>query len=91
MLSYEEGRSASCFPREKIDPKRRNVILSHQFYTAGQSEPETCDSEAAVAMAGGLDRIDISVLDAFDYGGAGASARLSEGGEGKRPLLRHAV
>ena len=31
--------------REEIDPARRNVILSHQFYTAGGKEPATCDSE----------------------------------------------
>ena len=69
-LSYEEA-VRFLLSREKIDPGRRNVILSHQFYTAGQSEPETCDSEVAVAMAGGLDRIDISVLDAFDYAALG--------------------
>ena len=69
-FSYEEA-VRFLLSREKIDPGRRNVILSHQFYTAGQSEPETCDSEIAVAMAGGLDRIDISVLDAFDYAALG--------------------
>ena len=69
-FSYEEA-VRFLLSREKIDPGRRNVILSHQFYTAGQSEPETCDSEIAVAMAGGLDKIDISVLDAFDYAALG--------------------
>ena len=69
-LSYEEA-VRFLLSREKIDSGRRNVILSHQFYTAGQSEPETCDSEAAVAMAGGLDKIDVSVLDAFDYAALG--------------------
>lgn len=69
-LSYEEA-VRFLLSREKIDSGRRNVILSHQFYMAGQSEPETCDSEIAVAMAGGLDRIDISVLDAFDYAALG--------------------
>ena len=69
-FSYEEA-VRFLLSREKIDSGRRNVILSHQFYTAGQSEPETCDSEVAVAMAGGLDRIDISVLDAFDYAALG--------------------
>ena len=69
-FSYEEA-VRFLLSREKIDPGRRNVILSHQFYMAGQSEPETCDSEIAVAMAGGLDRIDISVLDAFDYAALG--------------------
>ena len=69
-LSYEES-VRFLLSREKIDSGRRNVILSHQFYMAGQSEPETCDSEIAVAMAGGLDKIDISVLDAFDYAALG--------------------
>lgn len=69
-FSYEEA-VRFLLSREKIDPGRRNVILSHQFYMAGQSEPETCDSEVAVAMAGGLDKIDISVLDAFDYAALG--------------------
>ena len=69
-FSYEEA-VRFLLSREKIDSGRRNVILSHQFYMAGQSEPETCDSEVAVAMAGGLDKIDISVLDAFDYAALG--------------------
>ena len=69
-FSYEEA-VRFLLSREKIDSGRRNVILSHQFYMAGQSEPETCDSEIAVAMAGGLDKIDISVLDAFDYAALG--------------------
>ena len=69
-FSYEEA-VRFLLSREKIDSGRRNVILSHQFYTAAQSEPETCDSEIAVAMAGGLDKIDISVLDAFDYAALG--------------------
>ena len=70
VLSYEEA-VRFLLSREKIDSGRRNVILSHQFYTAAQSEPETCDSEVAVAMAGGLDRIDVSVLDTFDYAALG--------------------
>ena len=69
--SHSVAETFLLLSREKIDPKRRNVILSHQFYTAGQSAPETCDSEAAVAMAGGLDKIDVSVLDAFDYAALG--------------------
>ncbi|HJC22582.1 MAG TPA: exonuclease SbcCD subunit D [Candidatus Eisenbergiella merdavium] len=68
--SYEEA-VRFLLSREKIDSQRRNVILSHQFYAAGQSDPETCDSETAVAMAGGLDRIDASVLDGFDYAALG--------------------
>lgn len=53
--------------RENIDTVERNVLLSHQFYAGGSSDPETCESEQAVIMAGGLDRVDVCVLPAFDY------------------------
>lgn len=56
---------------EKLAPGERNVILSHQFYTGSHSEPETCESEQAVIMAGGLDRVDSAVLSAFDYAALG--------------------
>ena len=68
--SYEDA-VRFLLSREKVDPEKRNVILSHQFYTAGSCEPETCGSESAPVMAGGLDRIDASVLDAFDYAALG--------------------
>jgi exonuclease SbcD len=41
--------------------------LSHQFYTGGSTDPETCESEQAVIIAGGLDRVNVSVLPPFDY------------------------
>ncbi len=53
--------------RETIDAGERNILLSHQFYAAGNKDPETCESEQAVIMAGGLDRVDASVLSGFDY------------------------
>ncbi len=37
--------------REEIDPARRNVILSHQFYTAGGKEPATCDPKSTMSEA----------------------------------------
>ena len=42
----------------------RNVALAHQFVTAGGVSPERCDSELSV---GGMDNVDASVFDAFDY------------------------
>ena len=57
--------------REEINPSERNVILAHQFFTASGVRPETCDSETAVLMAGGLDEIDASVLEIFDYAALG--------------------
>lgn len=69
-LTYETAVQ-KILEREKIDSSVRNVLLSHQFYAAGGEQPETCESETAVMLAGGLDRIDVSVLDAFDYAALG--------------------
>ncbi len=63
---YESAVKA-VLEREQIDFKQRNILLSHQFYGSGGKDPETCESEQAVIMAGGLDRVDISVLPDFDY------------------------
>ena len=53
--------------REKIDYKdKRNVLVSHQFYVGEKAEsPETCDSE--VLSVGGIDNVDISAVQEFDY------------------------
>lgn len=53
--------------REKIDyNNKRNILISHQFYTGGKEErPETCDSE--VFSVGGIDNVDIGAVKAFDY------------------------
>lgn len=45
----------------EINPKRRNVILSHQFVTGAVS----CDSEEV--YVGGIDNVDGNVYDQFDY------------------------
>ncbi|MDF2888649.1 MAG: nuclease SbcCD, subunit [Lacrimispora sp.] len=62
-----ENAIKEVLARETIDTCERNVLLSHQFYTGGSTDPETCESEQAVIMAGGLDRVNVSVLPAFDY------------------------
>lgn len=67
---YEEAVRA-VLQREKIDFTKRNVILSHQFYAGGGKDPETCESEQAVIMSGGLDRVDASLLTSFDYAALG--------------------
>lgn len=50
--------------REEIDDTKRNVLVSHQFYT-GSTKPETCDSE--MISVGGIDNVDIGPLEQFDY------------------------
>lgn len=67
----EEAVIKKLIDVENVDRESRNVILSHQFYVNCGNKPETCDSEQSVAMVGGLDAIDISVLDPFDYAALG--------------------
>lgn len=47
-----------------IDPAQRNVAIAHQFVTCAGSEPDRSDSELSL---GGIDNVDASVFDAFDY------------------------
>lgn len=42
----------------------RNVCVAHQFVTSGGSAPERCASELSL---GGMDNVDASVFDPFDY------------------------
>lgn len=51
--------------KEDVNQKERNIILTHQFITAGNSEPEKCESETLVL--GGTENVDISNFDKFDY------------------------
>jgi len=44
-----------------VDPGRRNVLIAHQFVTGAFR----CESEEI--WAGGLDHVDASLFDAFDY------------------------
>ncbi len=47
--------------RMALDPKEVNLLIAHQFVTGAT----TCDSEEIVV--GGLDNVDASVFDGFDY------------------------
>ncbi|UWP60709.1 exonuclease SbcCD subunit D [Ruminococcus gauvreauii] len=55
--------------RENIDLEKRNVLVSHQFYTAGSHVPELSDSETV--HVGGMDNVDIQALAGFDYAALG--------------------
>lgn len=47
-----------------VDQGKRNVVLSHQLVTACGAAPERADDEIKL---GGIDNVDVSVYDAFDY------------------------
>ena len=60
IATYQDAVEA-VLRQTPVDPKKRNVVLCHQFITGS----ETCDSEERAV--GGLDNIDASLFDAFDY------------------------
>ena len=60
IVSYQDAAEA-VLRQSPIDPKKRNILLCHQFITGC----ETSDSEEMAV--GGLDNIDASVFDGFDY------------------------
>lgn len=49
----------------EIDPEARNIAVAHQYVTANGVRPEESDSEQK--HIGGLDNVEYSVFDAFDY------------------------
>lgn len=50
---------------QTVDFRERNVLLAHQFVTAGGSMPERSESE--IVPVGGLDTVDAALFDGFDY------------------------
>ena len=62
--SYHEA-IRTIIEKEKIDQNERNIILSHQFVTAGSEEPERSESETLIL--GGTENVDISCYKKFDY------------------------
>ncbi|MCL2742003.1 MAG: exonuclease SbcCD subunit D C-terminal domain-containing protein, partial [Oscillospiraceae bacterium] len=52
-----------------IDHGQRNVIVTHQFYTAKGTHPIRSESE--LSPVGGLDAVDAAVLSPFDYAALG--------------------
>lgn len=51
--------------KEKIDKTKTNIIMVHQFITAGANTPETSESETI--NVGGIENVDIENFKDFDY------------------------
>lgn len=66
VSSYDSAIEA-IIKRENIDYSKRNVLVSHQFYIAGDNRPETCESEQIYISVGGLDSVDVASVKDFDY------------------------
>lgn len=52
--------------KEQKDVKKRRVLVTHYFVTDGGKEPELSDSETTIHV-GGLDNVEASLFDGFDY------------------------
>lgn len=71
LLSYDDTLR-ELITREAIDPKERNVIVSHQFYLpkgTNADDIERMDSE--ILTVGNIDEVSASILDVFDYAALG--------------------
>ncbi len=64
MESYDDAIRAALSTRE-LDLGERNILIAHQFVVSGDIKPERSDSE--VIPVGGLDAVDTSLFQAFDY------------------------
>ncbi len=64
ISSYHNAVKA-VINKENINEDERNIILSHQFVTAGSTEPEKSESETL--CLGGTENVDVSCYDKFDY------------------------
>ncbi len=49
----------------QVDNSIRNIMIAHQYITNGEHLPIRCDSE--IETIGGLDNVDVSVFNDFDY------------------------
>lgn len=62
--SYDDAIK-KIMKNEKINIEERNIILSHQFVTSNTFSPERSESETL--FLGGVENVDVSNYDLFDY------------------------
>lgn len=62
--SYDDALRA-VVNAAKVDQSARNILVAHQFVTFMGREPERSESESL--SVGGLDNVDTSAFDPFDY------------------------
>jgi len=82
--TYDEA-ARMVLETANIDTSERNILLAHQFVTNGLEQPERSQSENL--SVGGLDNVDASAFNRFDYVALGHLHRPQTLAEG---LLRYA-
>lgn len=70
--------------REEKDGAARNVLVTHQFYTAAGADTIRSDSETV--YVGGAGNVDVSALEGFDYAAMGHIHKAQAVG---RPSFRY--
>lgn len=68
IQSYEDA-VRFVIEQSGVDSSQRNLIIAHQFFSNGGQLPELSESETV--SVGGLDNVDVSVLEPFDYAALG--------------------
>lgn len=66
LESYTEAMNW-ILKESEVDPKERNVLVAHQFFTSASGELILSESEDQRHEVGGIQDISESCLDAFDY------------------------
>ena len=81
-LSYDESLRR-LIAREEIDPARRSVLVSHQFYVPVGADPAGIErTEGEIVTVGNIDAVRADVLEPFDYAALGHIHRpMRAGGE----------
>lgn len=65
IRTFESAVTASLSHLE-LDSDAVNILVTHHFVTSGGTMPEQSDSETSLSL-GGIDKVDTSVFDSFDY------------------------
>lgn len=74
MLEGKGGQTVSTYEdsvresikRMELEHEERNVLVTHHFVTNAGTSPELSGAETGI-MVGGVDNVDASVFDNFDY------------------------
>jgi exonuclease SbcD len=82
--SYEDAVRLSL-AASKIDAQARNVLVAHQLFTGTGTETLRCESESV--SIGGVENVDISCVQGFDYVALGHLHRAQRVG---RETVRYA-
>ncbi|NJP39520.1 exonuclease SbcCD subunit D [Oscillospiraceae bacterium HV4-5-C5C] len=70
-LSYDAALH-QMIGRETIDPRVRNVLVSHQFYLPCSSDPDSVERmDSEICTVGNIDAVRADILEAFDYAALG--------------------